>query len=89
MANLVAYRFVDFPYLASDGHTYSVSGRIVAVASSVPGASYRRWRAAVAVLDGLPPLCPMCRAKVEAWLHEMRRHDSAIKLALAGARHAR
>jgi hypothetical protein len=83
MARAIGYRFKDFPFHDAAGHTTLKSGAIIAVAPSVPGDSYDHWRATRIVLDGMPDICPGCRARVEAWLHEMRRHNDGIRRALS------
>ena len=87
MARMIGYRFENFPFVDAAGHETPKSGSIIAIAPRVPEDGFRRWRAVRAVLDGpgQPPLCPACRAKVETWLHEMRKHDEAIRQGLSRA----
>jgi hypothetical protein len=75
---LIAYRFKDFPFRWEDGRESILTGGAVVAAHEVPGDAVRNWRAVRVVLDGVPPLCAVCRAKVELWLHETRRHNANI-----------
>jgi hypothetical protein len=83
MARAIGYRFNDFPFHDAAGHETPKSGSIVAVAPSVPGDSLDHWWAARIDLDGMQNVCPACRAKVVAWLREVRKHDMGIKKALS------
>jgi hypothetical protein len=83
MARAIGYRFVGFPFHDAAGRETLKSGSIVAIAPSVPGDSLDHWRAARIVLDGMPDICPGCRAKVVAWLHEVSKHDLSIQKALS------
>ena len=75
---LIAYWFNDYPFRWGGGKEIPVSGGVVVAAPETPGEWFLRWRAVRVVLDGTPPLCPACRAKVELWLHETRRHNANI-----------
>ena len=73
---LIAYRFKDYPFHWQGGTEGNVSGGVVVAAHDVPGGW--NWRAVRVSLDDVPPLCAVCRAKVELWLHETRRHNRNI-----------
>jgi hypothetical protein len=82
MARAITYGFTNFPFHDANGHETLKSGSVVAIAPSVPGDSLDHWRAVRIVLDGMD-ICPACRAKVVAWLHEVRKHDMGIRKALS------